>query len=293
MELKRVFDLLTYQCQKYPRPDAINAKVKGQWVSYSSQQVAQTVDRLSLGLYKLGIRKGDAVAIVSPNRPEWNLADLAIQQLGAVSVPMYPTISVDDYRYIFHHAEVKAVFVADEALYEKVAAATRDLELYARYSFDRLEGLAHWTDLEKLGEGGDLAQLEATRAAVSGQDLLTIIYTSGTTGRPKGVMLSHHNVLSNVITSSRELAASPNGTGKALSFLPLCHIYERTGFFIYLYKGLGVYYAESMETIGDNLREVKPDTFNTVPRLLEKVYDKIVAWPTSRTKTKAAGTISN
>ncbi|MCU0451062.1 MAG: long-chain fatty acid--CoA ligase [Bernardetiaceae bacterium] len=277
MELKRVFDLLAYQCQKYPRPDAINSKVKGQWVSYGSQQVAQIVDRLSLGLLKLGIRKGDAVAIVSPNRPEWNFADLAIQQIGAVSVPMYPTISVDDYRYIFHHAEVKAVFVADEPLYEKVAAATRDLELYALYSFDRVEGLTHWTDLEKLGESGELAQLEAARATVDENDLLTIIYTSGTTGRPKGVMLSHHNVLSNTISSARGLASSPNGTGKALSFLPLCHIYERTGFFVFIYKGLGIYYAESMETIGDNLREVKPDTFNTVPRLLEKVYDKIVA----------------
>jgi long-chain acyl-CoA synthetase len=288
MEPKRAFDFLYYQLGKYPRPDAISSKKGGQWISYSTQQVVDTVNRLSLGLLKLGLGKDDKVAIISPNRPEWNFADFAIQQIGAVGVPMYPTITVEDYKYIFRHAEVKAVFVSDRDLHNKVLAATEGMDIYAIYSFDQMEGVAHWTELEKLGEGGDLAQLEGLKAAVQDTDLLTIIYTSGTTGRPKGVMLTHRNVVSNTFGVCVSFSHVTDGQDKALSFLPLCHIYERTGAYVYVYKGVGIYYAESMETIGANLQEIKPQTFNTVPRLLEKVYDKIVGKGMELTGVKKA-----
>lgn len=277
MELKRAFDFLYYQQQQYPKTDALAAKVNGQWVKYSTQDVIDIANRLSLGLLKLGIGKDDKVAIISPNRPEWNFADFGIQQIGAVSVPMYPTITVEDYRYIFNDAGVKVVFVSDRALYEKVKKATEGMDIHSVYSFDKLPDVAHWTELEAMGKSEDLDRLESYKNAVKETDLLTLIYTSGTTGRPKGVMLSHKNVVSNTLAVSKNFTHVPNGTSKALSFLPLCHIYERTGSYVYIYKGTSIYYAESMDTIAANLQEVKPDTFNTVPRLLEKVYDKIVS----------------
>ncbi len=276
MELKRAFDFIYYQLENYPRTDAINAKQNGKWVSHSTQAVVDTANRLSIGLLKLGLVKNDKVAIISPNRPEWNFADLAIQQIGCIGVPMYPTITVEDYKYIFHHAEVKAVFVADRDLYNKVKIATEGMELYAIYSFDKVEGVAHWTELEQLGKGEDVKQLDSHKAAVRETDLLTLIYTSGTTGRPKGVMLTHRNIVSNTIATCVSFTHVESGKDRALSFLPLCHIYERTGTYVDMYMGLGIYYAESMETIAANLQEIKPHTFNTVPRLLEKVYDKIV-----------------
>ncbi len=276
MELKRAFDFIYYQLENYPRTDAINAKQNGKWISHSTQTVVDTANRLSIGLLKLGLVKDDKVAIISPNRPEWNFADLAIQQIGCVGVPMYPTITVEDYKYIFHHAEVKAVFVADLDLYNKVKIATEGMEMHAIYSFDKVEGVAHWTELEELGNGEDVKQLDSHKAAVQETDLLTLIYTSGTTGRPKGVMLTHRNIVSNTIATCVSFAHVESGKDRVLSFLPLCHIYERTGTYVDMYMGLGIYYAESMETIGANLQEIKPHTFNTVPRLLEKVYDKIV-----------------
>jgi long-chain acyl-CoA synthetase len=288
MELKRAFDFLDYQLATYPRPDAINAKRNGKWVNYSTQQVVDMANRLSLGLLKLGLAKDDKIAIISPNCPEWNIVDLAIQQIGCVGVPMYPTITVEDYKYIFRHAEVKAVFLADRGLYDKVVAATEGLEIYAIYSFDQIAGVAHWTELEKLGADQDVAQLAGHKAAVKETDLLTLIYTSGTTGRPKGVMLTHANIVSNTLSTCVSFTHVANGVGKALSFLPLCHIYERTGSYVYMYKGVGIYYAESMETIGANLQEIKPQTFNTVPRLLEKVYDKIVGKGMELTGVKKA-----
>ncbi|WP_448520020.1 AMP-dependent synthetase/ligase [Rhodoflexus sp.] len=277
MELKRAFDFLYYQQKNYPKADALAGKENGQWIKYSTQDVIDIANRISIGLLKLGIKKGDRVAIISPNRPEWNLTDFGIQQIGAISVPMYPTITVDDYRYIFNDADVKVVFVSDRSLYEKVKKATEGLDIYAIYTFDKLPDLAHWTELEAMGKNEDVSQLDSHKAAVKETDLLTLIYTSGTTGRPKGVMLTHKNVVSNTLAVNKTFTHVPNGASKALSFLPLCHIYERTGSYVYVYKGTSIYYAESMETIAANLQEVKPDTFNTVPRLLEKVYDKIVS----------------
>ncbi|MFC3416506.1 AMP-dependent synthetase/ligase [Algoriphagus hitonicola] len=273
MNINRLFDLIPYQLSKFDKSVALSRKEAGEWKSYSSRQFKEIVDNLSLAFLAQGILPWEKVAIISENRPEWNFVDIALQQIGAISVPMYPTITSDDYAYIFDHAEVKMIFVGDQTIYEKAADVAGDRKIY---SFDQLEGVEHWTSLLEQGANGDLAVLEASKEKVKPDNLFTIIYTSGTTGRPKGVMLSHHNVLSNVLSVSR-IMSPPEGESKVLSFLPLCHIYERTASFCFLYLGYSVYYAENLETIGENLKEVQPHVFNTVPRLLEKVYDKIVA----------------
>jgi long-chain acyl-CoA synthetase len=231
---------------------------------------------VSLGLLKLGIGKGDKVAIISLNRPEWVFADFGIQQIGAISVPMYPTITVEDYRYIFNDAEVKAVFVSDAELYNKVIAATEGMDSIKEiYTFDEIHGAKYWKEVIKLGEGEDVAQLVPLKAGVGPDDILTIIYTSGTTGNPKGVMLTNNNIISNVTGTLPYVPV--NSSHRALSFLPLCHIFERMLLYLYMRIGVSIYYAESIEKVADNLKEVQPHVFTTVPRLLEKVYDKIVA----------------
>jgi len=276
MEFTRAFDILSYQLKKYPQPDCMASKINGQWEKITTQQVADKANQVSLGLLKLGIKKDDKVAIVSLNRPEWVLADIGIQQTGAVVVPMYPTITEEDYRYIFNDAEVKAVFVSDAALYNKVRAATANIPgILEIYTFDEVNGAKNWNEPLKLGQGEDPKQLEPIKASISPEDLLTIIYTSGTTGNPKGVMLTHNNIVSNVKSVSPYVPV--NNEHRALSFLPLCHIYERMLLYLYMSFGVSIYYAEGMETIADNLKEIKPHVFTTVPRLLEKVYDKIVA----------------
>ncbi|MGY6543859.1 MAG: AMP-dependent synthetase/ligase, partial [Cyclobacteriaceae bacterium] len=233
------------------------------------------VDNLGLAFLASGIDQNDKVAIISNNRPEWNFVDLALQQIGAISVPMYPTISADDYKYIFEHAEVKQVFVGDLDIYRKATEAATGTPIRI-FSFDQIEGCEYWEDFLASGESGDLANLEERKESIQSNDLFTIIYTSGTTGRPKGVMLTHGNVIHNLLAIEDRVIVE-KGQSSALSFLPLCHIYERTGSFCFLYMGISIYYAESMETIGDNLKEIQPHIFNTVPRLLEKVYDKIVS----------------
>ena len=273
MEPSRLFDLVFYQISNYDKEVAFAQKMDGKWKTYSSKDVKKIVDNLSLGFLSINIGEGDKVAIISDNRPEWNFVDLALQQIGAISVPMYPTITIDDYSYIFDHAEVKVIFAGNEVIAEKAQQAGQGRKIY---SFDPLEEIEHWSSIEEKGQSGNLAVLETCKARVKPEDLFTIIYTSGTTGRPKGVMLSHSNVLSNVISVSDRFIIQP-GISTVLSFLPLCHIFERTASFCFIYMGLSVYYAESMDTIGENLKEVQPHLFNTVPRLLEKVYDKIVA----------------
>jgi long-chain acyl-CoA synthetase len=277
MDIRRAFDILTYQLANSPKQDAFAAKINGQWVPKSSQQVQEEANYVSLGLLKLGLKPGDKVAIISMNRPEWMLTDFGISQIGAISVPMYPSITVEDYKYIFADAGVKAVFVADQTLYKKVKEATAHLDIPAQniFTYDKVDGARHFEELLALGRPGNPADLEPLKAAVQPDDLLTIIYTSGTTGNPKGVMLSHENLMSNCRNSQRFVPVTKND--KALSFLPLCHIFERMVTYLYMYNGVSIYYAESMDVIADNLREVKPEIFTTVPRLLEKVYDKIVA----------------
>lgn len=275
MQITRLFDLINFQIATYDKKIALAQKINGSWKTYSSRDLKKIVDNLSLAFLETGIGKDDKVAIISDNRPEWNFIDLALQQIGAISVPMYPTISADDYNYIFHHAEVKKVFVGSQEIYEKAVEGSKDMDIQI-VSFDKIKGCENWEDFMARGEGGNLADLEAMKEAVKYTDLFTIIYTSGTTGRPKGVMLAHSNVVSNLYAIEDRMII-PRGEAKALSFLPLCHIYERTGSFCCMFMGVSIYYAESMEAIGENLKEVQPHIFNTVPRLLEKVYDKIVS----------------
>lgn len=277
MSITRTIDLLSHQLENYPQPDCLVSKVKGQWVKYSTQDVQNMANLMSLGLLKLGIGKNDKVAIISFNRPEWVFADFGIQQIGAISVPMYPTITVEDYRYIFNDAEVKAIFVSDSELYNKVVAATDGMDSVKEiYTFDEVHGAKHWSEIVEMGKQSDQAEeLNQMRASVAPDDTLTIIYTSGTTGNPKGVMLTHGNLVSNVQGTVPYVPV--NNTHRALSFLPLCHIFERMLLYLYMRMGVSIYYAESIEKVADNLKEVQPHVFTTVPRLLEKVYDKIVA----------------
>jgi long-chain acyl-CoA synthetase len=276
--ITRVFDLLPNCVLPVNRDDVFASKVNGEWKKYSAKALMEIVNNVSLGLMKLGVKKDDKIALISTNRPEWNFVELGVQQLGAVSVPMYPNITIEDYQYIFKDAEVKFIFVGDETLLKKVKEATSTLEgIEGIYTFDKIKGANHWKEVTDLGNKENVAQLEPFKAAVRPDDLLTLIYTSGTTGQPKGVMLTHNNIISNIEGLVEINALNLLPTETALSFLPLCHIYERTDVYVYLYYGVSTYYAESMETIGENLKEVKPHVFATVPRLLEKVYDKIVA----------------
>ena len=277
MDVRRSFDILANQAEQFPKSDALAAKIDGRYVPLSTQQVQEQANQVSLGLLSLGLKKDDKVAIISMNRPEWLISDFGIAQIGGTSVPMYPSITVEDYKYIFTDAGVKAVFVADKKLFDKVKEATADLPIPPEnvFTFDKIEGARHFGELLELGKKGNPADLEPLKAAVQPDDLLTLIYTSGTTGNPKGVMLSHDNILSNCRSSQASVPVTKDD--KALSFLPLCHIFERMVTYLYMINGVSIYYAESMETIADNLREVHPSIFTTVPRLLEKVYDRIVA----------------
>ncbi|SMD34083.1 long-chain acyl-CoA synthetase [Reichenbachiella faecimaris] len=274
----RVFDFLYYQQDNCPLSNALNHKEFGQWNGFSTAEVIQIVNDLSLGMLALGLKAGDKTAIVSPNRPEWNFIDFACQQIGVVTVPMYPTITIEDYEFIFEHAEVKMIFAADQELMEKVKTATASLNIEHVYSFDQVEGVENWKAVKDKNPTGDLAVVKALMDEVEPEDLLTIIYTSGTTGRPKGVMLSHNNIVSNTLgVSARTMGCMNPGQDRTLSFLPMCHIYERTAIYVYFYNSLSIYYAESMDAIGENIKEVSPQMFTCVPRLLEKVYDKIVS----------------
>lgn len=285
MKVTRVFDLLDNQIENFPKEDALAAKVNGEWVKFSTQTWKETSTKLALGLIELGIQSQDRVAIVSFNRPEWNFVDYAIQFIGAVSVPMYPNITIEDYRYIFKDANVKIAFVANLDLYTKVSAATEGLDIKI-YTFDKLENKPHWTEVCNLGTNKPTSLLEDYKSKVKNEDLLTLIYTSGTTGNPKGVMLTHNNIIFN-FKACHPLMPT-NHEHRALSFLPLCHVYERMLCYLYTYCGTSIYYAESIDTISDNLKEVKPHIFVTVPRLLEKVYDKIYAKGSELTGIKKA-----
>lgn len=273
----RVFDLLK-PLETLEKPDLFCKKRDGVWSKYSSSESLDVIQHVAMGLLDLGIKPGDKIAIISGNRPAWNFVDFATQIIGGVTVPMYPTITVEDYAFIFENAEVKLVFVEGEDLYVKAKEAAKgNKNIQAIYSFDPVEGAPIWTDVRDAGKGKDRSVLQTLQDAVKPEDLLTLIYTSGTTGRPKGVMLTHHNIVSNVKALERGKFFNLKAGDKALSFLPLCHIYERTDIYLYMFYGVSTYYAENMETIADNIREVQPTMFATVPRLLEKVYDKIMA----------------
>ena len=271
----RLFDLVYNQYKKNPLDDAFAHKIKGNWKKYSTVETIKIVNQLSLGLIEFGVKAGDKISIISEGRPEWCFVDLACQQVGAILVPLYPTLSGRDYKLILKEAEVKMIFVSNSGVLKNIHNEARELGVKAIYTFNKINGIDSWLELLRKGKGGKKERLKSRMDAIKPEDLCTIIYTSGTSGRPKGVMLSHKNIVSNVKEAAKVSALTP-GKDRALSFLPLNHIYERTGIYIYIWVGVGVYFAESLDTIADNLQEVKPHTFNTVPRLLEKVYAKII-----------------
>lgn len=281
---KRLFDCLDHQLQHFPKQDMLAAKEHGQWVTYGTQQIADIVNRFSAGLHKLGVNANDLtpegsdkIAIISNNRPEWIFTDLAVQQLGAILVPVYPTTNPLELAFILNDAAVKYIFVSNEELFLKVREILPNLPSIRQvYSFDPIAGSAHWTEITQLADEGSLQAVAAIKKSIPVSHLATIIYTSGTTGTPKGVMLSHENIYSNLQFSKESFPFNDAPDTRVLSFLPLNHIFEKTCTYIYLFSGISIYYAESLETIGDNLREVKPNGFTTVPRLLEKVYERIM-----------------
>ena len=273
----RLFDILENQVKNKPLKRALNTKYNGVWESTSSKEFLEKSNHISRGLLQLGIKKGDKVAIISSNnRTEWCIVDIGVLQIGAIDVPIYPTITAEDYSYIINHSESKYCFVSDVVVYEKIKSIQNECpNLKEIYCFDTIKGCKHWSAVLELGkDAAHQSKVLAIKESVHPQDLATIIYTSGTTGTPKGVMLSHNNIVSNVIAAQKRLPLD-KGKAVALSFLPLCHIYERMLMYLYQLSATEVHFAESLETIGENLNEVNPDVMTAVPRLLEKLYDKI------------------
>ena len=278
-DVKRLFDFPYYQLEKFNLEKSLVNKYKGEWVATSTQEYINKANKISRGLIKLGVKPNDKVAIISlTNRTEWNICDIGILQTGAQDVPIYPTISEDDYAYILNHSKSIYCFVSCEFVLEKINKIKEQVPtLKEVYCFDEIEGCKNWSKVLTLGEDDSIQEeVERRKDNVNELDLATIIYTSGTTGRPKGVMLSHKNIVSNAISSNLRLPMEL-GRSKSLSFLPVCHIYERMLLYMYQYCGVSIHFAESLETISENLNEIHPHVMSAVPRLLEKVYDKIYA----------------
>lgn len=294
--VERLFDILPYHAEQYDRkPDVLASKESGKWITYSIKEYHKLADAVSYALLEMGIGKGDKVGTIMPGRPEWNIIDMGILQTGAIHVPIYPTIKESDYRYILNHGEVKFLFISGSDIYRKIEHIIPELNgLLGVSSIKDVSGLTPFNEIiekgksaidaekaqsrgSKLPENDEITvtRLDKIMSTIGTHDLATIIYTSGTTGNPKGVMLSHYNIISNF--KAVEHIPPVGQEGKALSYLPLCHIYERMMNYLFQYLGISVYYAESIAVIAENIREVKPDIVTTVPRLLEKIYDKIIA----------------
>jgi len=285
---KRLFDFPYYQLEHYPQKNALVTKYDGKWVPTSTQEYIDKANALSRALIQMGVQPNNKVALISStNRTEWNICDIGIMQIGAQDVPIYPTISEEEYEYVLNHSESVYCFVSDKEVYDKVMSIKDNVpSLKEVYTFDTIDGAKNWSEV--LAQGKDESnqgELDKRKEAIGENDIATLIYTSGTTGKPKGVMLSHKNIASNAIFSSERLPIEM-GKSKGLSFLPVCHVYERMLHYMYQYCGVELYFAESLETISQNLNEVKPEVMTAVPRVLEKVYDKIYAKGTELTGVK-------
>ena len=278
MSITKVFDFPYYQLEKYNLDKALTSKYNGEWVSISSKEYVNKANAISRGLIRLGVKPNDKIAVISTtNRTEWNVIDIGILQVGAQNVPIYPTISTEDFKYILNHSESTHCFVSDVELAEKIKSIQGETSVQEIYTFDEVNGFKNWKEVLELGDDtSNQDVVEDRKNNVSPNDLATLIYTSGTTGKPKGVMLSHNNLVSNVIDSEKRVPFDP-GKSVSLSFLPVCHVFERMILYLYQYCGVSIHFAESIEMISDNLKEVKPHVMTAVPRLYEKVYDKIYA----------------
>ena len=278
MEVTRTFDILDLFKEKNIKGDALAGKEDGEWVKYSSARYVEIATQMSYGLLAFGLQKGDRIATISNNRPEWNFVDMGMSQAGFIHVPIYPTISAEEYAYILNHAEPSLVFISDKTLLEKIRPICEKIaSIKAIFTFNQIEGARNWKELRELGAKNEEKyrdELVRIKHSIHPEDMVTLLYTSGTTGFPKGVILTHDNLISNVKAS---VGVHPmDHRHKALSFLPISHVYERMLNYHFQYKGISIYYAESMATITANAQEIKPDLFSTVPRLLEGIYDKII-----------------
>lgn len=280
MQVKRLFDIAHHSAATYQKDDYFNTKYNGRWEKTSTQEYIGRANKISRGLLKLGIKPGDKIALItSATRTEWAVMDLGLMQIGAVSVPVYPTVSPEDYVHIFNNSEAKYCFVSDEKLYEKVKGIKSEIpSLKGIFSFDKINGVASWTEILDMGDDESLqTEVDDIARTINEEDAATLIYTSGTTGRPKGVVLSHKNIVEDVLNSCPRIPkmSIPNQEVRALSFLPICHIFERMLYYLYQYNGFSVYFAESVEKMPENMKEVKPHIMTVVPRVIEKMYDKI------------------
>ena len=273
----RLFDILDFQVANFPLATCLSYKYNtSEWQNHSSQEVSKISYQFALAFIQAGLEPGDHIAIISPNRPEWNFCDLGVMMAGGINVPIYPTSSENDYKFIFNEASIKFVFISDDEILQRIRPILKDCpSIKAIYSFDKTEDCLYYKDFLATSNEKDLSEVERRKVAIKPEDLATIIYTSGTTGFPKGVMLSHNNIVSNIHGVDASLPLTKGQ--KCLSFLPLCHIFERTVIYYYFSIGVSIYYAESLEKIGENIKEVKPHFFSCVPRLLEKVYEKLIA----------------
>ena len=279
LEVKRTFDILDKYLQEFPRKDALGGKNGNDWYTYSTAEYVEKSNQFALGILALGLKKGDKVATVTTNRPEWNFADMGLAMTGMVHVPIYPTIGDEEYSYILEHAEIRILLVGDRKLYEKLSPIAATLPAITHvYTFEEVEGAANYEEILELGKlhQEELKdKLEQIKKEVAPDDLATLIYTSGTTGVPKGVMLTHTNLVSNFVAHSK--MHHLGSEHRVISFLPLCHVYERSVNYHFQYKGMGIYYVGNLGQIVSAIKEIKPHMFNSVPRLLERVYDGFVS----------------
>lgn len=272
--ISRIFDIIYYQLENHPIDHALVTKQKGKWEFLSTQEYVNRVNQLSRGLLKLGIEQNDKIAVITTaNYGEWNILDMGLLQIGAQNVPIYPTSSSEDYAYILKHSEAKYVFVSDQAVLKKVNKAIKETKVKEVFGFREIKNCKSWGSIFTLGEDQAIQEeVDKIKKNINPDDMATLIYTSGTTGMPKGVVLSHRNLVSNVLDSASRVPFG-YGTEIALSFLPLCHVFERMLIYLYQYYSVSIYYAESIEAIPKNLKEIKPTFTTAVPRLLEKIYE--------------------